>query len=328
MNKESIFSVLNGLGLSKILRSQKKNMLTVLSLHRVSPELDFFWNPMKPDTFERLLQYLQKHYHVISFNDLQEIQKKQRHTKPYVILSFDDGYYDFYEYALPLLVQYKMPANHNIVNECAENNRVIWTQRLNTIFNFCRTSNLPLSFEKDGQLFNKTGDNNNWMQFYLAVYKWMLTLTLGERQALLAKQEQSLSLSASVKMMNWQQIAECANNGIEIGSHSFSHDVISTITNDDVLYKEIVTSVKQLEEKLNKKINILALPNGEGNAAIAKYLDQAGINYLLYVGEKLNAMKKLNGTMDSIYRINLVEESVPAMMLRTEMFHAKMKNYV
>lgn len=303
-------------------------MLTVLSLHRISPDFDFFWNPMKPHTFEQLLQYLQKNYQVISFSDLPEVQKKQHHVKPYVILSFDDGYYDFYEYALPLLIKYKMPANHNIVNECASNNMIIWTQRLNTIFDFCRTNNLPLSFEKDGELFNRTDYNDNWMHFYLAVYKWMLTLTLSERQKLLIKQEQLLSLSASVKMMNWQQVAECAANDIEIGSHTFSHDVISTITSSEILNKEIVASVKQIEEKLNRKINILALPNGEGNEAIAKYMKDAGINYLLYVGEKLNEIKKLNGTMDSIYRINLVEEPRPAMILRTEMFHAKMKNYV
>lgn len=328
MNKDKVFKFLNEFGLSGALRSLKKNKLTVLSLHRVSPEFDFFWNPMKPSTFEYLLAYLQKHYDIVCFGDIPGIVNKKNYTKPFAILSFDDGYYDFYEHAMPLLMKYKLPANHNIVNECAENNTVIWTQQLNFIFNHCRQNNIGVSFEKHGQLFVLSSFNNNWMDFYLAVYKWMLQLSLTDRSELLSNQEQTLSISASVKMMNWQQVAECAANGVEIGSHTFSHDVISTITDEQVLYKEIVHATRDLEKKINKKINVLALPNGQGNETIKKHIKEAGISNLLYVGDKLNNLNNLNEDINKVYRINLVEESVSAMILRTEMFHSKIKKYV
>ncbi len=128
--------------------------------------------------------------------------------------------------------------------------------------------------------------------------------------------------------MNWQQIADCAANGVEIGSHTFSHDVLSTITDESILYKEIVYSVREMEEQLKRPVNILALPNGEGNSMLAKPLAEAGIKYVLNVEDKLNDLRQLNASPQNLNRINLVEEPLPAMILRTEMFHAKMKKYV
>lgn len=328
MNKDKVFSFLHQCGLSATLRSLKKNKVTILSLHRISPEIDFFWNPMKPSTFEFLLQYLQKHYQVIPMNDIRHQDQNQTNSKPLAVLSFDDGYYDFYEYALPLLKKYQFPSNHNIVNDCATNNTVIWTQRLNFIFNHCMTNKLTLTFESEEQIFAIESYKNSWMQFYLAVYKWMLTVPLIHRLSLLARQEQLHSIQPIVKMMNWQQVAECAANDVEIGSHTYSHDVVSTITDPQVLHKEIVASVIEISQQIGKKINILALPNGEGNELMMKPLTEAGIEYLLYVGDKVNSMQNNYTGIRPVYRINLVEESIPAMILRTELFHEKMKKYV
>lgn len=327
MNKDKVFDFLHSVGLSSVLRSTKKDQLTVLSLHRVSPETNYFWNPMKPSTFENLLKYLQQHYQVISINDIPGI-KKSKKSKPFAVLSFDDGYYDFYEYALPLLKKYKLPSNHNIVNECAENNRVIWTQRLNFIFDHCMQNQLPVLFEYEEQHFALSDFNNNWMQCYLAVYKWMLKQPVNVRTGLLMKQEAKFSISPAVKMMNWDQVAECAACGVEIGSHTYSHDVISTITDEQVLHKEIVQSAIELGNKINRKINILALPNGEGNERLTKPLANAGIDYLLFVEDKINDLRKIGTGIMPVYRINLVEESFPAMILRTELFHSKIKRYV
>ena len=137
MVRQGMFNLLYKLGAAKILRSFKKGELTILNLHRISPERDFFWNPITPAHFETILQYVSKYYNVISFSDIPELLKFGRTSeKPYLILSFDDGYHDFIEYALPLLTKYNLPSNHNIVNSCANNNTAIWTQRLNNIFNF------------------------------------------------------------------------------------------------------------------------------------------------------------------------------------------------
>lgn len=321
---DTIWNVLHGLGLTSLLRVSKKGMLTILSLHRVSPEKDYFWQPLHPEKFEELLRYVKANYEVIYFGYLKQLPSSKQ--KPYLILSFDDGYYDFYEHALPLLVKYKLPSNHNIVNECASRNQVIWTQRLNHIFNHCRNHHLPIEFEL-GRDMVKTGPNEgNFMKFYLQVFQAMLQMPAEQRVKIIEEKEKMYSTTAQVKMMNWEQVRESANNGVEIGSHTYSHDVISTIQKNDLLQKEIVQSVRELEMEINRPVKVLALPNGRGNAFVDTFAAEAGIEHLLYVGDRLNQLP-LQDTpgLKKYERINIAEENRAAMFLRIEGFHEKLK---
>lgn len=329
MKKKWIFNFLNDIGVSSLLRNRKKNKLTVLSLHRVSTETDPFWNPLHPNTFELLLQYLQKYYHVISFADIENISRPSECEKPFIILSFDDGYYDFYEHALPLLVKYNVPCNHNIVNDCAANNRAIWTQRMNNIFTHCFQNSIELNFEAPTDELKLSGFNSNWMDFYLYMYRWMLRQPTETRMSIIEKKEQALSIETSVRMMNWKELADCVSNKVEIGSHTYTHEVLSMLTDDAVLRKEIVTSTIEMKEQLKINVNVLALPNSENNKEMDKYASECGLRYILYVENNINSWKHVKAADNrNVDRINIVEEPLSSMILRTEYLHAKLKQYV
>jgi peptidoglycan/xylan/chitin deacetylase (PgdA/CDA1 family) len=72
----------------------------VLNFHRVSPEPNPFWPPMTPEAFADLAGYLASRCRVLTFGELADAQTDRR---PTIILSFDDGYRDFVEYAMPIL---------------------------------------------------------------------------------------------------------------------------------------------------------------------------------------------------------------------------------
>src|SRR3954452_247168 len=121
-------------GGERFLRSRKpQNSITVLALHRVSPERNFFWQPMLPEQFDRLLTYCAQHYEVISFKDVREWSEAA--GRPRLILTFDDGYHDFIEYAMPLLRKHRLSCNHNFVVDCVDGKRIPWTQQLNIYLN-------------------------------------------------------------------------------------------------------------------------------------------------------------------------------------------------
>lgn len=327
--KRFTFSLLKIIGISSLLRFQKKNTLTVLSLHRVSNEKDYFWNPITPETFEKLLQYVTKYYSVTSFENISRLRENYYSSKPYLILSFDDGYYDFYEHALPLLRKYNLASNHNIVNNCATHNHIIWTQRLNEIFNYCKENKINLSFLFNGKTISFQSHNGNWLKFYLEMYNLLLKISKVERLEILEKKEQEYSISPVCKMMNWEQVIECSESQVEIGCHTYTHDVLSTITDVNILHKEIIQSAIEIEKKVGKKCNVLALPNGSGNEKIAELVESYGMQYVLYVDDKINNFSHLKGNnIKDIYRINLVEESIVEMIFRIELFHTKIRKYV
>lgn len=327
MLKKYIFTFLNAIGVSSLLRLQKKDTLTVLSLHRISDDKDYFWNPITPATFEKLLQYVVKYYSIISFADIPHL-KKNPSSKPYLILSFDDGYSDFYDHALPLLKKYNLPSNHNIVNGCATNNQIIWTQRLNHIFNHCKDHDINPGFNFQGKKITIESSNNDWMKFYLDIFKLLLETSKIEREHILEEKEKEFSINPFCKMMNWEQILECSENLVEIGCHTYSHDALSTIDDVAILRKEILESAQEIENRIKKKINILALPNGQGNEKIKQIIGESGMKYILSVDDRINNVVELDtSSICKIFRINLVEESLAELILRIELLHSKIRRY-
>ena len=327
MTKSNLLKLLHLMRLSSVLRFSKKNYLTILSLHRISDEEDLFFYPISPRQFEKLIEYVLKHYSVTSFSELSE--PKTAFAKPPLILSFDDGYYDFYEYALPILSKYDLPSNHNIVIECASDNKPIWTQRLNNIFNHCRINNITLRFETDQLNVGIDNFDKNWIKYNLEVFRHLLQMPKPSRIRLLDEKEKELSLCSKNKMMNWEEIAECSRHKVEIGSHTHTHDALSTITEQEILEFEITKSKAEIERRINLPVNVFALPNGQGNTTINNFVQQAGYKYLLYVNDGINKLTDIADNELNIFsRINLVNESHSEMILRTELFHAKVRKYV
>jgi peptidoglycan/xylan/chitin deacetylase (PgdA/CDA1 family) len=301
-----------------------------LNLHRITPEQDFFFKPVIPAHFESLLQYVAKHYHVITFGEINALQScRQENGKPYLILSFDDGYYDFMEYALPLLIKYKLPSNHNIVNCCADHNEIIWTHRLNNVFNHARENKINLQYQAENrsQLTFPAGKKNQ-MQVYYAIFNILLNTPYQKRMQWIIEKEKELSTSVNCAMMNWGQIAECTKYRVEIGSHTYNHDALSTITDYKCLLTEIQRSKTEIEKKIQKPVDILALPNGQTNADIVRACIQAGISNVLFVDDRVNSWNNFStNKVNLISRINIIEEIPAEMFLRTELFHSKFRKY-
>jgi peptidoglycan/xylan/chitin deacetylase (PgdA/CDA1 family) len=326
--KNLVLNSLHSLGVSSLLRSGKKHQLTVLSLHRVSNERNTFWNPIKPETFDQLLAYLKKNYRVISFSNIQIIPSLPK-GKPFVILSFDDGYYDFYEHALPLLVKHDLPCNHNIVNECAESNQTIWTERLNILFEHHFKNSIPLTIEFSNVRRSLADFGGSWMHFYLEVFKALLNIPREQREVILSQIESKVEVDTSCRMMNWEEIKDCTANKVELGSHTYSHDSLGTIKDSTQLGKEILQGKLEAEKKLGEPLKILALPNGQTGQLADEVIQNSDYEYVLYVDDALNQLPLLmkDGPVP-ISRINLVDEPFPQMVLRLEQFHTKLRKYV
>jgi len=312
-----IYKILKAFNFHGFFRIFKKNKLTILCLHRVTDELDFFFNPIKVNNFYNLLTYLSKHYEIIHFSDL----KKVASTKNKLILSFDDGYYDFYEIVLPILTNKNIKANHNIVNICANSNAIIWTQKLNLIFNFYFSKQnldcLENRFQKIDIPILKT---SSWQVKYRQCFNALLNEKFSIRSQKLDFLMNLDSIQTSkTRMMNWNEINECVKNNIEIGSHSYSHDNLSLLDSKDLLDFEIKNSIDEINNKLNINCSIVSLPNGKFNQCTLNYLVNLKTDYILKVDDNLSHDEPFYN------RLYLIEEPIENMICRTEMLQQKFK---
>jgi peptidoglycan/xylan/chitin deacetylase (PgdA/CDA1 family) len=78
-------------------------------------------------------------------------------------------------------------------------------------------------------------------------------------------------------MLNWKQIREIADSGIEIGAHSLHHYELDTLDIDHAKY-EISASKTLLEQYLEREIHTFAFPHGYHNREVRALVEQAGFS--------------------------------------------------
>ena len=89
-----------------------------INLNHVSPQ-----NNITVDQFSNFIEYfLQSNYQFIAPKDL---QKDLSEGKSYVMITFDDGYYNNY-YSLPVLEEFQVPATYFITTKNLISNDSYW----------------------------------------------------------------------------------------------------------------------------------------------------------------------------------------------------------
>jgi hypothetical protein len=72
------------------------------------------WN-VPPEVFERHISFLAEHATPVRLVDLHERLLEPRVTRPIFAVSFDDGYANLYQSALPVLMKHRIPATVFVV---------------------------------------------------------------------------------------------------------------------------------------------------------------------------------------------------------------------
>ena len=89
-------------------QSSHRRRIIGLCYHSVHPERSFA--SVTPDVFRRHLEWLTAECDVIPFRSIPDVVSGPLRTRPAVAITFDDGYDDNYDFAFPLLVEYRTPA--------------------------------------------------------------------------------------------------------------------------------------------------------------------------------------------------------------------------
>ncbi len=82
--------------------------VVVLCYHSIHPSLPF--RSATPELFTDHLEWLREHCECVPFSRIPLARSRAGHGRPVVSVTFDDGYADNHEFALPLLIESGIPA--------------------------------------------------------------------------------------------------------------------------------------------------------------------------------------------------------------------------
>jgi peptidoglycan/xylan/chitin deacetylase (PgdA/CDA1 family)/glycosyltransferase involved in cell wall biosynthesis len=318
------FSILNNNIIRKALRNLNDGEKTIrlLCFHNISDKSDLAYPSLNPELFYLLIKYLNQNYDIISVSDIRE---KSSSIKRPLILTFDDGYKNFIEYALPILKQFNAPAINNIIVDCVENDRPFWTQRLNYDLSYIFRNHREIDYT-----WNKISIRNNEkvaspQQTSLLIYKKLLLLEQEKREGFLNDIENYYNVEPPENwgLMNWDEIKVCSENGVNIGSHTMTHNILTTIEDKEILHFEIADSKSVIEKHLGKSVETLTFPNGIYDDRCIEMARNAGYKYLMTTEEK---KFKFNTNSSIQYplilpRISINSNDNNENFLRVENFH-------
>ncbi len=286
--------------------------ILILNFHRISDEHSPAYPPIPVKVFDQILGYLKKRFSIIP---LEEVHYSSSGKKSRLVITFDDAYLDFYENALPLLVKYNIPAVQNIITQCAESGKPMWTQRLNKLVEAYFHEKREVELSNSGVIYPDEIRRKDTEGVALLLYRRLLD-NLGREEILTDLSEQLGTKYKETKMMRWQHIREAMEKGVNVGSHTHNHQNLTLIKEEQLKF-ELEYSAQLIKEKTGMNPSVVAFPNGQYNQRVVEAAKKTGYQYLLAVDEKSYKPRK-NASEDAVIlpRFNIYNVSFWKSFLR------------
>lgn len=219
----------------------KKNEIILLGYHRICSKdsNDGLFNSdlisCAEEQFEKEVKFLKNNFDILTFKDLDALGTNRGRYR-IAIITFDDGYLDNYLKAYPILKNNNVSAVFFIVPGVIDGFVEPWWELL--------------------AYYNKLDLISEIMS--------MAPSALNKKMSEINEESNLIPLRKGYfidKFMNWEQISEMHNNGMEIGCHTYSHYILSRCNNSEKI-DEIIKAKDIIEDKINDKIVSFAYPIG------------------------------------------------------------------
>lgn len=232
----------------------------ILTYHRVLDGPDV----MRPGettaaAFDAQMRVLSSNFPVTTFGEYIQSFDGEMHLDNSVIVTFDDGYRDNFDVALPILQKYGLSATFFIATGFRDGG-MMWNDRLIEAVRAAVGQTIDLR-DAGGSVtpLATFEDASNCAKQTLARIK---RLPQQERATVVEGIVQSVGHTPSGRMMMVDsEIAALANSGMEVGAHTVTHPILASLSVDEAR-TEIMESKRTLERILGSDVKSFAYPNG------------------------------------------------------------------
>ncbi len=280
-------------------RFADSNKLIVFNYHRIrprnAPETLFDDGVFSADEeqFARQMKWLKRHARILSGKDIAEVLEAPHHHRgyPLVAVTFDDGYYDNYTVAYPILKALEIPAFFFICTEMVWDRKLRWWDVAAYLLKRCRKPSIVVQdrhYDLKDNRIHTIADFQNRMKHSKRKQVHDIIQLISEACEVDIPSDDI----QGKEVMSPVQIREMAENQMIIGSHTHTHQAL-TLLNSEQHREELTLSKQLLEDATGQAVNTISYPFGRHEFIPASILDVCrtcgydlgfssnfGINYL------------------------------------------------
>jgi len=210
--------------------------------------------------FQQQMELLSRGFHPLSLDKLAILLRTEgKIPERSVVVTFDDGYRDNFENAMPVLDQVGIAAAFYVTVECVEKRHLPWPSRVRFAL---RTSGRKMWKDPDGALWPLETEADRDRAFAKAC-EYCCKLAGAAQEALVAGIAIDLDTGfppgSDQLMMDWNEVRKLAERGHTVGSHTLSHPNLAQLPVAEAR-AELGLSRARLEEQLKRPVKHFSYP--------------------------------------------------------------------
>lgn len=251
----------------------------VLMYHRFGRINDGVTVP--PETFARQVAYLKTHYRVVPLSVIADhLRAGEKLPRGLAVITVDDGYNDFYDAAFPILRKEGATATVFLVTDFVSQRA--WMPADRAAFLTAQAASGEYELEIGRERLRLTlGDEASRDAAAGRINMALLTAPHEERTEETVRVAHALGVPLPATPpkefggLHWDSVREMAAAGIEFGSHTVTHAMLTQIS-EEKMRREVADSRAHIEDELGRPAEMLSYPNGEMNDRVREAVIQSG----------------------------------------------------
>ena len=244
--------------------------LTALTYHRVTDDRDHPFDrgvvDATPDELDAQLTVLGRYFDFVGVDEVEDYLRTRKLPRSPALVTFDDGYRECLDVALPVLQKHRVPAAFFVPTTYVSARRLYWWDRLSYVLRTSPKARVTLEYPAPRTLV-LDGDREAPLRELLAVVKAHFGLDL-ERFLRELGEAADVPWSDAIEhrladrlVLDWDGVRALRRAGQHVHSHTRSHRVLQTVPDGD-LAAELAGSRADLERELGEPTRAIAYPVG------------------------------------------------------------------
>jgi peptidoglycan/xylan/chitin deacetylase (PgdA/CDA1 family) len=283
--RETIARCLNGFGILSLLeRFASRPGLVVLCYHRIGDLVsDSYYTPLvsaSPTAFRHQIAALRNRYRVLRLEEAIDLIDHSLNglRGPSLLITFDDGYRDNLEVALPILRELNTPAAFFLTTSFLDG-QLPWWDRIAYVIKHTKVTHLRL---EQPEVIKLDLSHNRSEALVRVIAAFWQSPRSNAPEALRELEERAECVLPAGEepplMLNWEGARELVSHGPDyaVGSHTVTHARLSSLPRVEQ-ERELCESKARLEAGLDQRVDALAYPYGLPGDLDGQTLDLASL---------------------------------------------------
>jgi peptidoglycan/xylan/chitin deacetylase (PgdA/CDA1 family) len=261
-------------GAHVLLRPLFSGVGAVFMLHHVRPARDDEFQPNRhlevtPQFLRAMLAHLgSRGIDVVTLDEVHRRLSERDFTRRFACFTFDDGYRDNRDFALPVLREFGAPFTVFVASDFAEGTGRIWWIALEHVI--ARVSSVEATIGRTTSRLD-TSTPAGKLAAFERLHDWMRGLSepdlAREITELCARHGVDMAAICRQLCMSWDELRPFADDPlVTVGAHSITHANLA-LQSEEAARRELTTGRARIESVLQRPIVHLAYPYGDKHAA-------------------------------------------------------------